>query len=255
MVDGEESSTKRRRKLQPTRAHGRSVPARHRGARDLLPDHLRPERPHRHHHYIWGALGLAEGQACTGGHAGGHHGARGGTSDPLRAGGAHAREADPRDLLLFLYIQFYKRFVPHGHRDSPAVVDVWHPPSFGGGGEREDQGRTAVSEGKGRSTGTTPVGRSSGGGGQVRAEGMEEALLPRQWRWWRRSGSGWSEELKTVETQALVPIPGAPLLHDSGAAIVAAPGSACGHGRRMKKSRGEEKKGRRKGMTCGAVCK
>jgi hypothetical protein len=31
---------------------------------------------------------------------------------------------------------------------------------------------------------------------------------------------------------------------------VADPGSARGHGRRMKKSRGEEKKGWRKGTTC-----
>jgi hypothetical protein len=85
----------------------------------------------------------------------------------------------------------------------------------------------------------------------VGAEGKEEALLPWQWRLWRRSGSGRSKELKAVETQALVPIPGAPLLHDSGAAIATAPGSAHGYGRRMKKSRGEEKKGRRKGMACG----
>ncbi|RLM99293.1 transcription factor PCF2-like [Panicum miliaceum] len=36
MVNGEESSAKCRRKLQPTCAHGRSVPACHRGARGLL---------------------------------------------------------------------------------------------------------------------------------------------------------------------------------------------------------------------------
>ncbi|KAG2612862.1 hypothetical protein PVAP13_4KG311300 [Panicum virgatum] len=34
-------------------------------------------------------------------------------------------EADLRDLLLFLYIQSYKRLVPRGHKDSPAVADVW----------------------------------------------------------------------------------------------------------------------------------
>jgi hypothetical protein len=50
----------------------------------------------------------------------------------------------------------------------------------------------------------------------------------------------------------LVSIPDAPL-HGSGATVVAAPGSARGHGHRMKKSGGEEKKGWRKGMTCGAV--
>lgn len=36
-----------------------------------------------------------------------------------------AGEADFRDLLLFLYIQSYKRLVPRGHKDSPAVADVW----------------------------------------------------------------------------------------------------------------------------------
>nr|CAB3468427.1 unnamed protein product [Digitaria exilis] len=34
-----------------------------------------------------------------------------------------AGEADLRDVLLFLYIQSYKRLVPRGH--SPAVADVW----------------------------------------------------------------------------------------------------------------------------------
>jgi len=33
--------------------------------------------------------------------------------------------ADLRDLLLFLYIQSYKRLVPRVHKDSPAVTDVW----------------------------------------------------------------------------------------------------------------------------------
>jgi hypothetical protein len=37
MVDGEEFSAKHRWKLQPTCAHGRSIPACHRGARGLLP--------------------------------------------------------------------------------------------------------------------------------------------------------------------------------------------------------------------------
>ncbi|KAG8075279.1 hypothetical protein GUJ93_ZPchr0006g43055 [Zizania palustris] len=34
-------------------------------------------------------------------------------------------EADVRDVLLFLYIQSYKRLVPRAHKDSPAVADVW----------------------------------------------------------------------------------------------------------------------------------
>ncbi|KAL5225554.1 hypothetical protein ABZP36_012193 [Zizania latifolia] len=33
--------------------------------------------------------------------------------------------ADLRDLLLFLYVQSYKRLVPRAHKDSPAVADVW----------------------------------------------------------------------------------------------------------------------------------
>jgi TBCC domain-containing protein 1 len=36
-----------------------------------------------------------------------------------------AGNADLRDLLLFLYIQSYKRLVPRAHKDSPAVADVW----------------------------------------------------------------------------------------------------------------------------------
>lgn len=32
---------------------------------------------------------------------------------------------DVYDLILFLYIQSYKRLLPRGHRDSPAVTDVW----------------------------------------------------------------------------------------------------------------------------------
>jgi TBCC domain-containing protein 1 len=34
-------------------------------------------------------------------------------------------EADLRDVLLFLYIQSYKRLVPRAHKDSPSVADVW----------------------------------------------------------------------------------------------------------------------------------
>ncbi|KAG8070143.1 hypothetical protein GUJ93_ZPchr0006g46218 [Zizania palustris] len=33
--------------------------------------------------------------------------------------------ADLRDVMLFLYIQSYKRLVPRAHKDSPAVADVW----------------------------------------------------------------------------------------------------------------------------------
>ncbi|EMS61357.1 hypothetical protein TRIUR3_14905 [Triticum urartu] len=33
--------------------------------------------------------------------------------------------ADLRDVLLFLYIQSYKRLVPRPHKDSPVVADVW----------------------------------------------------------------------------------------------------------------------------------
>ncbi|KQK17664.1 TBCC domain-containing protein 1 [Brachypodium distachyon] len=36
-----------------------------------------------------------------------------------------AGEADLRDVLLFLYIQSYKRLVPRAHKDSPSVADVW----------------------------------------------------------------------------------------------------------------------------------
>ena len=46
--------------------------------------------------------------------------------DPALGDGAgDAAGADIRDVLLFLYIQSYKRLVPRGHKDSPAVVDVW----------------------------------------------------------------------------------------------------------------------------------
>ncbi|TVU08177.1 hypothetical protein EJB05_41568, partial [Eragrostis curvula] len=40
-------------------------------------------------------------------------------------GGDGAGEADLRDLLLFLYIQSYKRLLPRANKDSPAVADVW----------------------------------------------------------------------------------------------------------------------------------
>ena len=29
------------------------------------------------------------------------------------------------DLIIFLYIQSYKRLLPRGHKDSAAVADVW----------------------------------------------------------------------------------------------------------------------------------
>ncbi|TVU32923.1 hypothetical protein EJB05_24688 [Eragrostis curvula] len=44
--------------------------------------------------------------------------------DPALADGSG--DADLRDVLLFLYIQSYKRLVPRSaHKDSPAVADVW----------------------------------------------------------------------------------------------------------------------------------
>ena len=33
--------------------------------------------------------------------------------------------ADLRDLVLFLYIQSYKKLLPRTHKDSAAVADVW----------------------------------------------------------------------------------------------------------------------------------
>lgn len=49
-------------------------------------------------------------------------------SDPLVA--AKPSEVDAvgvnvYDLVLFLYIQSYKRLLPRGHKDSAAVADVW----------------------------------------------------------------------------------------------------------------------------------
>uniref|UniRef100_A0ACD6AG71 Uncharacterized protein n=1 Tax=Avena sativa TaxID=4498 RepID=A0ACD6AG71_AVESA len=44
-----------------------------------------------------------------------------GDDDPALAAG----EADLRDVILFLYIQSYKRLVPRAHKDSPSVADVW----------------------------------------------------------------------------------------------------------------------------------
>lgn len=32
---------------------------------------------------------------------------------------------DVYDLVLFLYVQSYKRLLPRGHKDSAAVADVW----------------------------------------------------------------------------------------------------------------------------------
>ncbi|KAJ1278353.1 hypothetical protein BS78_04G073200 [Paspalum vaginatum] len=44
----------------------------------------------------------------------------------LGDGGGEGAAADIRDVLLFLYIQSYKRLVPRSaHKDSPAVADVW----------------------------------------------------------------------------------------------------------------------------------
>jgi TBCC domain-containing protein 1 len=44
--------------------------------------------------------------------------------DPALGDGAG--DADVRDVLLFLYVQSYKRLVPrNAHKDSPAVADVW----------------------------------------------------------------------------------------------------------------------------------
>nr|CAB3449208.1 unnamed protein product [Digitaria exilis] len=47
--------------------------------------------------------------------------------DPALGDGAgEAAAADVRDVLLFLYVQSYKRLVPrNAHKDSPAVADVW----------------------------------------------------------------------------------------------------------------------------------
>ena len=33
--------------------------------------------------------------------------------------------ADLRDLILFLYIQSYKKLLPRTHKDAAAVADVW----------------------------------------------------------------------------------------------------------------------------------
>lgn len=46
-------------------------------------------------------------------------------SEDPELGEDSAGNADLRDLLLFLYIQSYKRLVPRAHKDSPAVADVW----------------------------------------------------------------------------------------------------------------------------------
>src|SRR5262249_52873697 len=49
-------------------------------------------------------------------------------SDPLlkaRPGDVDSVGADLRDLILFLYIQSYKKLLPRSHKDSAAVADVW----------------------------------------------------------------------------------------------------------------------------------
>ncbi|KAE8713162.1 TBCC domain-containing protein 1-like [Hibiscus syriacus] len=49
-------------------------------------------------------------------------------TDPLvaaRPDDVDAVGADFRDLILFLYIQSYKRLLPRSHKDSAAVADVW----------------------------------------------------------------------------------------------------------------------------------
>ena len=49
-------------------------------------------------------------------------------SDPLvtaRLDDVDSVGADLRDLILFLYIQSYKRLLPRSHKDSAAVADVW----------------------------------------------------------------------------------------------------------------------------------
>ncbi|XVE75689.1 hypothetical protein DITRI_Ditri12bG0113100 [Diplodiscus trichospermus] len=49
-------------------------------------------------------------------------------SDPLvtaRPDDVDSVGADLRDLILFLYIQSYKRLLPRSHKDSAAVADVW----------------------------------------------------------------------------------------------------------------------------------
>ncbi|XP_048538742.1 TBCC domain-containing protein 1-like isoform X1 [Triticum urartu] len=45
--------------------------------------------------------------------------------DPALDAGGSGGGADLRDVLLFLYIQSYKRLVPRPHKDSPVVADVW----------------------------------------------------------------------------------------------------------------------------------
>lgn len=49
-------------------------------------------------------------------------------SDPIvksKPGEIDSVGADLRDLILFLYIQSYKRLLPRTHKDSAAVADVW----------------------------------------------------------------------------------------------------------------------------------
>lgn len=49
-------------------------------------------------------------------------------SDPLVKAGPGEIDsigADLHDLILFLYIQSYKKLLPRTHKDSAAVADVW----------------------------------------------------------------------------------------------------------------------------------
>ena len=49
-------------------------------------------------------------------------------SDPLvkaKPDGIDEAGADVHDLVLFLYIQSYKKLLPRTHKDSAAVADVW----------------------------------------------------------------------------------------------------------------------------------
>ncbi|XP_076905226.1 uncharacterized protein LOC143560919 [Bidens hawaiensis] len=53
-----------------------------------------------------------------------HHSA----SDPIvnaKADEVDAVGVNVYDLVIFLYIQSYKRLLPRGHKDSPAIADVW----------------------------------------------------------------------------------------------------------------------------------
>ena len=47
------------------------------------------------------------------------------SSEPEPPAGEAAATVDVHDLVLFLYIQSYKRLLPRTHKDSAAVADVW----------------------------------------------------------------------------------------------------------------------------------